>query len=182
VRNRLEGAPFEQGRRETDRPEPGLRTAFPASATAVCPCRRPFDAKRGVIPTRDGRIVDAAGAPIRTVCGGMDQRGPTGIIRTNRADSVRGIKSCSPSLCSAHESKCPLSARVERSARSPRIKDSRKVRLCWPAYSAVDALSSSGICDEHDLVRRTAPEPRALAVAPAYARARLSRAESRAAT
>lgn len=52
----------------------------------------PFDAKRGVFPTRDGRIVDDAGAVIPGLyASGWIKRGPTGIIGTNRADSVATV-------------------------------------------------------------------------------------------
>jgi ferredoxin--NADP+ reductase len=54
----------------------------------------PFDAKRGVIPTREGRVVDAADAPVPGLyAAGWIKRGPTGIIGTNRADSVASVKS-----------------------------------------------------------------------------------------
>jgi ferredoxin/flavodoxin---NADP+ reductase len=54
----------------------------------------PFDARQGVFPTKDGRIVDAAGAPIPGLyASGWIKRGPTGIIGTNRADSMATVHS-----------------------------------------------------------------------------------------
>jgi ferredoxin--NADP+ reductase len=96
VRNRLEGAPFEQVARETGQTEIlacGLLfrsigySGVPVPGVA-------FDAKRGVIPTRDGRVVDAAGTSIPGLyAAGWIKRGPSGIIGTNRADSVASVKS-----------------------------------------------------------------------------------------
>lgn len=49
----------------------------------------PFDERRGVIRNRDGRVVDDSGRAIRGLyTTGWIKRGPTGIIGTNRADSV----------------------------------------------------------------------------------------------
>jgi ferredoxin--NADP+ reductase len=54
----------------------------------------PFDAKRGVIPNRDGRVLDSTGAEVPGLyAAGWIKRGPTGIIGTNRADSVATVKS-----------------------------------------------------------------------------------------
>jgi ferredoxin--NADP+ reductase len=54
----------------------------------------PFDAKQGVFPTRDGRILDDAGAVMPGLyASGWIKRGPTGIIGTNRADSVATVGS-----------------------------------------------------------------------------------------
>ena len=54
----------------------------------------PFDARRGVFPSQDGRIVDDAGAPIPGLyVSGWIKRGPTGIIGTNRADSLATLSS-----------------------------------------------------------------------------------------
>jgi len=95
-RNRLEGAPFAQVAQATGQAESlacGLLfrsigySGMPVPGVA-------FDAKRGVIPTRDGRVVDAAGAGIAGLyAAGWIKRGPTGIIGTNRADSVASVKS-----------------------------------------------------------------------------------------
>lgn len=49
----------------------------------------PFDARAGVIPNAGGRIVDAAGQPLPGwYVTGWIKRGPTGVIGTNRADSM----------------------------------------------------------------------------------------------
>ena len=54
----------------------------------------PFDARQGVFPTRDGRILDDGGAAVPGLyASGWIKRGPTGIIGTNRADSVATVGS-----------------------------------------------------------------------------------------
>jgi len=53
----------------------------------------PFDEKRGLIPNRDGRILDGATVLPYQYVAGWIKRGPTGIIGTNRADSVATVAS-----------------------------------------------------------------------------------------
>ena len=48
----------------------------------------PFDPVRGVIPNRDGRVIDGAAVTPGLYVSGWIKRGPTGIIGTNREDSV----------------------------------------------------------------------------------------------
>jgi ferredoxin/flavodoxin---NADP+ reductase len=96
VRNRLEGAPFEQVARGTGQTESlACGLLFRSIGYSGVPVPGlPFDSKRGVIPTRQGRVVDAADKTIpRLYAAGWIKRGPTGIIGTNRADSVASVKS-----------------------------------------------------------------------------------------
>jgi ferredoxin--NADP+ reductase len=53
----------------------------------------PFDEQRGLIPNNDGRISDAGIALPGLYVTGWIKRGPTGIIGTNRADSVATVQS-----------------------------------------------------------------------------------------
>ncbi len=95
-RNRLSGPPFEQSARGT-----GERVTLDAGlvfrsigykGTALEGL--PFDARSGVFPTKDGRIHDETGAIIPGLyASGWIKRGPTGIIGTNRADSVETVAS-----------------------------------------------------------------------------------------
>jgi ferredoxin--NADP+ reductase len=54
----------------------------------------PFDAKKGVIPNREGRVIDAETR--HPVAGeyvvGWAKRGPTGVIGTNKGDAVETVK------------------------------------------------------------------------------------------
>lgn len=52
----------------------------------------PFDARQGTLPHRDGRVLDRHGAVLpRWYATGWIKRGPTGIIGTNRLDSVESV-------------------------------------------------------------------------------------------
>ncbi|HVS25822.1 MAG TPA: FAD-dependent oxidoreductase [Burkholderiales bacterium] len=93
-RNRLEGAPMQQVARETGETDL-LRCGllFRSIGYSGVPIPGvPFDARRGVFPTQDGRIVDGSGVP-GLYAAGWIKRGPTGIIGTNRADSIATVKS-----------------------------------------------------------------------------------------
>lgn len=60
----------------------------------------PFDAQRGVIRNRDGRVVDDAGAIVpRLYAAGWIKRGCTGIIGTNRLCSDETISRLLDDLC-----------------------------------------------------------------------------------
>ena len=53
----------------------------------------PFDERNGVIPNREGRVIDpGTGAPIpRVYVAGWIKRGPSGVIGTNRPDAVATV-------------------------------------------------------------------------------------------
>ena len=59
----------------------------------------PFDQRRGIIPNIDGRVMDENNSPVPGLyVAGWIKRGPTGIIGTNRADSVATVKSMTDDL------------------------------------------------------------------------------------
>jgi ferredoxin--NADP+ reductase len=59
----------------------------------------PFDEKRGIIPNDDGRVTDNNGAVVQGLyTAGWIKRGPSGIIGTNRADSVATVKALTDDL------------------------------------------------------------------------------------
>ncbi len=95
ARTRLEGEPFQQVARETGETEV-LRCGllFRSIGNSGVPIPGvPFDALRGVFPNREGRIVNGAGVAIPGLYAvGWIERGPTGIIGTNRADAVSTVK------------------------------------------------------------------------------------------
>jgi ferredoxin--NADP+ reductase len=52
----------------------------------------PFDERAGVIPNREGRVVDGDGEPLPGVyCAGWIKRGPTGVIGTNKKDATETV-------------------------------------------------------------------------------------------
>jgi ferredoxin--NADP+ reductase len=53
----------------------------------------PFDAGRGTIPNRGGRVLGEAGEPIPGVyCAGWIKRGPNGVIGTNKKDATETVE------------------------------------------------------------------------------------------
>ena len=95
-RNRLEGPAGQQVARGTgQRLELACDLLFRSIGyKGIAMPGLPFDARQGVFPTRDGRILDDAGAVIPGLyASGWIKRGPTGIIGTNRADSVATVGS-----------------------------------------------------------------------------------------
>jgi ferredoxin--NADP+ reductase len=95
-RNRLEGGPFQQTARGTgERLTVACGLLFRSIGyRGVAIPGVPFDARQGVFPSREGRILDATGAPIPGLyASGWIKRGPTGIIGTNRADSLATVGS-----------------------------------------------------------------------------------------
>lgn len=53
----------------------------------------PFDARNGVVPNVDGRVTNGRETIPQLYAAGWIKRGPTGIIGTNRADSVATVNS-----------------------------------------------------------------------------------------
>jgi ferredoxin--NADP+ reductase len=93
ARNRLEGEPSRQVARATDESEElacGLLFRSIGYRGVAIP-GVPFDEARGVFPNREGRIVDGEATVPGLYTAGWIKRGPTGIIGTNRADSVATV-------------------------------------------------------------------------------------------
>jgi ferredoxin--NADP+ reductase len=55
----------------------------------------PFEPKKGVIPNTEGRVTEGAGGPVKPgeYVVGWAKRGPSGIIGTNKPDSVATVNS-----------------------------------------------------------------------------------------
>lgn len=95
AQNRLEGAPFKQ-------------TAIDTGVCGTLDCGLffrsvgykgvpipgvPFDERRGIIPNLDGRVIRGEAVAIGLYATGWIKRGPSGVIGTNRADSVATAQS-----------------------------------------------------------------------------------------
>lgn len=95
MRNRLEGTPSQQVARETGETEElPCGVLFRSIGYRGVPIAGvPFDDRRGIFPNRDGRIVDGEQVIPGLYAAGWIKRGPTGIIGTNREDSVATVKS-----------------------------------------------------------------------------------------
>ena len=64
----------------------------------------PFDDRRGVIPNQKGQVIDMDGAPIKDAfVTGWIKRGPSGVIGTNRSDSIETVGTLLESLDSSSQ-------------------------------------------------------------------------------
>ena len=93
LRNRLEGPSFSQIARATDQIEtiPCGLVLRSIGYRSVPIDGVPFDDTRGLVPNRAGRVTDG-GKPVGGLyVTGWLKRGPTGIIGTNRADSIETV-------------------------------------------------------------------------------------------
>ncbi|MBI2970035.1 MAG: FAD-dependent oxidoreductase [Gammaproteobacteria bacterium] len=94
-RNELTGEPFRQSARGTGQlldVETGL--VFRSIGYRGIPLPGvPFDEKNGIIPNAGGRVLQNGSAVPQLYATGWIKRGPTGIIGTNRADSVATVSS-----------------------------------------------------------------------------------------
>jgi ferredoxin/flavodoxin---NADP+ reductase len=95
ARNVLEGAPFAQVARPTEEQiELPCGLVFRSIGYRGVPIPGlPFDESRGTVPHASGRVVDGAKTLEGLYVTGWLKRGPTGIIGTNRADSVETVQS-----------------------------------------------------------------------------------------
>jgi ferredoxin--NADP+ reductase len=109
-RNRLSGGPNQQSARGTgERLEMAAGLIFRSigyKGTAIAGV--PFDARQGVFPSQEGRIVEPGGAamPGLYACGWI-KRGPTGIIGTNKPCSVATVASLLADLASLDQGPKP---------------------------------------------------------------------------
>jgi len=94
-KNTLNGDPFNQSARGTgEKEELEAGILFRSIGYRGVPIQGiPFDEKRGVFPNENGRITDNGTVVPQLYVAGWIKRGPTGIIGTNRADSVATVNS-----------------------------------------------------------------------------------------
>lgn len=85
----------------------------------------PYDARRGIVPNREGRVIDAAGEPLPgEYVVGWVKRGPTGLIGSNKADAsetVAAMRADLPALT-------PLPAAAAELTAVPALLATRGVR------------------------------------------------------
>ncbi|MCI0401167.1 MAG: NADP oxidoreductase [Gammaproteobacteria bacterium] len=94
-KNRLKGDPFQQvAEGTTERKELACGLLFRSIGYRGVPIPgAPFDERRGVFLNKGGRLIDKYNSIIPGLyAAGWIKRGPTGIIGTNRADSVATVK------------------------------------------------------------------------------------------
>jgi ferredoxin/flavodoxin---NADP+ reductase len=139
ARNHLEGEPFKQIARESGEKivlDCGL--VFRSIGYRGVPMLGlPFDERRGVFSNRDGRVTEPDGAALPGLyCAGWIKRGPSGIIGTNRADSVATVKAL---LSDVERKSIDTAARPGADIIYPMLK-ARGVRvLGYPDWLKIDA-------------------------------------------
>jgi ferredoxin--NADP+ reductase len=93
--NSLTGEPFQQRAVPTGQTEfVDAQTIFSSIGYGGIPFPGlPFDRVAGVVPNSKGRVIGELGVCPRTYVTGWIKRGPTGIIGTNRVDSIETVAS-----------------------------------------------------------------------------------------
>ncbi|WP_328395094.1 4Fe-4S binding protein [Nocardia sp. NBC_00416] len=103
----------------------------------------PFDERRGVLPTVDGRVVGPAGAPVPGVyAAGWIKRGPRGVIGSNRADAAETVAAILDDFRAGALS-APVRDRAELSdlvrTRRPEVVD----RTAWQAVDRAERAAGA---------------------------------------
>jgi ferredoxin--NADP+ reductase len=151
--NALRGNPFEQAAAPTEELfgiDCGL--VFSSIGYRGQPLERvPFDFRRGVIPNHKGRVECDGTAVAGLYVTGWLKRGPTGMIGTNRADSIETVQSISrrsapviglPEWLRIDAAECAMGRQVNK----PREKFTRVTDMIEVISQgrAADALDSYG--------------------------------------
>lgn len=130
VRNQLSGAPFEQVALATEHHEElecGLVFRSIGYKGGPIP-GLPFDSARGIVPNKAGRVDNGGAALPGLYVTGWIKRGPSGIIGTNRADSLETVEALLEDLSKSAPAHAPGLASVlpiieRRSGRVVSISD-----------------------------------------------------------
>ncbi|MGE0876015.1 MAG: NAD(P)-binding protein [Burkholderiales bacterium] len=115
ARSRLEGAAFAQRPVATgERAELVCGLVFRCVGFRANPLPGlPFDASRGVVPNRAGRVIDADGPLAGVYAAGWVKRGASGIIGTNRADSGETVRALLEDLAALRTRRVPGTAGLQ---------------------------------------------------------------------
>ena len=116
----------------------------------------PFDDKAGVIPNRDGRVLNAAQGSVlpATYAVGWIRRGPSGVIGTNKADahSAVGLMVEDVPLCVERAATLPPRAAIDRLLHD---RDRRVVSYAdWLAIDAVEVARGRELGKVRDKIER----------------------------
>lgn len=140
AKNRLEGEPFHQQAKATGETFAlACGILFRSIGYRGVPMAGvPFDERRGVFANSEGRITDGGAAVPGLYVAGWIKRGPTGIIGTNRADSVATIASLMADLPAMADA----SKKGGEGLRA--LLESRKVQVVtYQDWRAIDAAEIS---------------------------------------
>lgn len=92
----------------------------------------PFDERKGIIPNRDGRVVAGTETVPRLYVAGWIKRGPSGVIGTNKPDSVETVNALLADVealtpCAIRDSAALLALLTERRVQVVNYDDWRKI-------------------------------------------------------
>lgn len=96
----------------------------------------PFDDKRGIFPNVDGRITENGVVVPQLYTAGWIKRGPTGIIGTNRADSVATINA----LLADVQNSGSTATRPGAEALLPLLRQRNVRYISFPEWKKIDAI------------------------------------------
>jgi ferredoxin--NADP+ reductase len=101
----------------------------------------PFDDRRGVIPTENGRVIDPeTGAPVPGVyVAGWIKRGPTGVIGTNKYCSAETVRMLIDDFCAGR-----LDAPAEREALDRLIAERAPDAVDYQGWQRIDKTERAG--------------------------------------
>lgn len=117
--------------------EPGAQKARGTGEKQECPCGLlfrsvgyrgisipgiPFDEKKGIFPNKDGRIIDGENVLSGLYVSGWIKRGPSGVIGTNKPDSIATVNSIISDVPGFAGCAKPGSAEIEKLLKQKNVR------------------------------------------------------------
>jgi ferredoxin--NADP+ reductase len=99
----------------------------------------PFDERDGIIPNRDGRVIDPATKAVlpRVYVAGWIKRGPSGVIGTNKPDSVATVEAM---LADAEQLQTPTGLRLDLDAIPAFLAEKKVAAVTFDAWKRIDLV------------------------------------------
>jgi len=99
----------------------------------------PFDERDGIIPNRDGRVIDLATKTVlpRVYVAGWIKRGPSGVIGTNKPDSVATVEAM---LADAKQLQVPAELRLDLDAIPSLLAQKKVPAVTFDAWKRIDQV------------------------------------------
>lgn len=99
----------------------------------------PFDERDGIVPNRDGRVIDAETKAIvpRVYVAGWIKRGPSGVIGTNKPDSVATVEAM---LADAQQLQTPAGLRLDLDAIPALLAEKNIPAVAFDAWKRIDQI------------------------------------------
>jgi ferredoxin--NADP+ reductase len=99
----------------------------------------PFDERDGIIPNRDGRVLDPAAKAVlpRVYVAGWIKRGPSGVIGTNKPDSVATVEAM---LADAEQLRDPAGLHLDLDAIPSLLAQKQVPAVTFDAWKRIDQV------------------------------------------